>query len=58
MSFGIITRHRGQISVDSKPGLGTTFTILLPIEQTEDEATDIPGEADPLKEAEKALEVI
>jgi len=33
VSFGIITRHRGRIEVDSKPGLGTTFTILLPIDQ-------------------------
>jgi signal transduction histidine kinase len=35
VSFGIITRHRGRIEVDSKPGLGTTFTILLPIDQEE-----------------------
>ena len=35
VSFGIITRHRGRIEVDSKPGLGTTFTILLPIDQDE-----------------------
>ena len=57
VSFGIITRHRGQISVDSKPGLGTTFTILLPIEQEEDLGAESQGEPDPLKEAEKALEV-
>jgi two-component system NtrC family sensor kinase len=65
VSFGIITRHRGQISVDSKPGLGTTFTILLPIEQDDDLGTD-DGEAqiesesdsDPLKEAEEALEAV
>jgi signal transduction histidine kinase len=27
---GIVERHRGQIEVDSKPGQGTTFTILFP----------------------------
>jgi len=65
VSFGIITRHRGQISVDSKPGLGTTFTILLPIEQEDDVVAETPGETqtdntdvDPLKEAEQALEAI
>ena len=66
VSFGIITRHRGQISVDSKPGLGTTFTILLPIEQQDDLSTEKPGESqteidddvDPLKEAEEALEAV
>ena len=58
VSFGIITRHRGQISVDSKPGLGTTFTILLPIDQEEEVGTERQDEPDPLKEAEKALEVV
>jgi signal transduction histidine kinase len=28
--YGIIERHSGSISVDSKPGFGTTFTITLP----------------------------
>ena len=65
VSFGIITRHRGQISVDSKPGLGTTFTILLPIRQEDEVVDETPGETqpeiadvDPLKEAEQALESI
>lgn len=31
VSQGIIARHGGQIRVSSKEGVGTTFTILLPI---------------------------
>lgn len=33
ISHGIIEAHQGQISVASQLGLGTTFTILLPVEQ-------------------------
>ncbi|HEX2981525.1 MAG TPA: ATP-binding protein [Anaerolineaceae bacterium] len=31
--YGIIQAHQGEIRVFSKPGLGTTFSILLPLEQ-------------------------
>jgi PAS domain S-box-containing protein len=31
MSYGIIKRFGGEIEVESKVGLGTTFTIILPI---------------------------
>jgi len=30
--YGIIERHSGSITVDSKPGVGTTFTMTLPRE--------------------------
>jgi two-component system NtrC family sensor kinase len=33
VSYGIIQAHNGQITVESHPGMGTIFTILLPVEQ-------------------------
>jgi two-component system NtrC family sensor kinase len=32
ISHGIIERHGGKITVESAPGLGTTFTIFLPVD--------------------------
>jgi len=31
VSYGIIQRHKGKIDVKSTPGMGTTFTITLPV---------------------------
>ncbi|MEZ5308041.1 MAG: ATP-binding protein [Pyrinomonadaceae bacterium] len=32
--YGIITDHEGRLSVKSNPGIGTTFSISLPLKQT------------------------
>lgn len=37
--MNIIKKHKGTISVSSRPGKGTTFVIRLPIKQTTEEAT-------------------
>jgi two-component system NtrC family sensor kinase len=36
VSYGIIDRHRGQIEVQSEEGKGTTFTIKLPLQPSEE----------------------
>ena len=33
VSYGIIQRHNGKVSVESKVGSGTTFTIEIPVEK-------------------------
>lgn len=37
MVVGTITRHHGRVLVDSEPGKGTTFTIMLPLAKAADD---------------------
>jgi PAS domain S-box-containing protein len=43
VSYSIIERHAGSISVVSSPGKGTNFTIDLPAAVAESSTVDIPG---------------
>jgi signal transduction histidine kinase/DNA-binding response OmpR family regulator len=47
VAYSIITRHGGEISVESAQGVGTTFTISLPYAPT---AVASPAESRPLAE--------
>jgi|GEM_PF-3547725 len=40
LSFSIIEKHSGQLLCDSEVGVGTAFTIVLPIEQNGAESND------------------
>jgi len=43
VSYGIVKEHGGEISVKSKLGKGSVFTIVLPLQKSE-ASTDIPRE--------------
>jgi signal transduction histidine kinase len=44
VTYGIIERHRGSIEVESRVSLGTTFTVIIPIDarRNDEETATIP----------------
>jgi two-component system NtrC family sensor kinase len=47
ISYGIIQEHQGEIMVDSEVGMGTTFTIRLPVLSGEAEMEETMGDHEP-----------
>jgi signal transduction histidine kinase len=45
VGHGIVQAHAGQIQVQSRPGGGTTFSVLLPAEGEHTSASDLPPDA-------------
>lgn len=51
MTYGIISRHRGEIGIESAPGVGTTVSITLPL-------SNVVAEPEPEPTAERRVLVI
>jgi two-component system NtrC family sensor kinase len=51
IAYDIVKRHGGDIAVDSKVGIGTTFTVRLPVTGQEDAMQPYPPPTSSSKEA-------
>ncbi len=49
ISIDIIHKHSGSIDVESEVGVGTTFTIHLPVEGVADDREGDEGEGDTVR---------
>lgn len=52
---GIMQSHDGAITVDSKPGVGTTFRLYFPAHSSEELTAEIQGVATPIGSGERLL---
>ncbi len=52
---GIVEEHNGSISVESKPGEGTTFTISFPLENSQEEPTEVKSSTLYLGKGERVM---
>ena len=60
VAYGIISRHNGELTVESEPGKGTTFVITLPVVSESESGTGeptLPGRDDRSAEEEKEAKV-
>jgi len=55
IAYGIIKRHHGDMTVNSRKGFGTTFTIYLPLSRAVSEAPKPPEDTPPQKQAARIL---
>jgi len=58
VSYGIITRHQGTITVESKDGSGTVFVIRFPLKEIEKASQEEPPQAVKKTETEIAAILI